>query len=111
MNVCLYGDRVRSTFRVHRLVLEAFVGPCPAGLECRHLDTDPLNNRLENLVWGTREENHADRLVMGRTALTGDQVRYIRGSSKSTRALAKELGCSQMHVSRVKRGISWRDVL
>lgn len=38
--------------RVHRLVLEAFVGPCPPGMECRHLDDDPRNNRLDNLAWG-----------------------------------------------------------
>ena len=45
---------------VHRLVLEAFVGPCPEGMECRHLDDDKLNNNLSNLQWGTRLENMAD---------------------------------------------------
>ena len=34
---------------VHRLVLEAFVGPCPEGMVCRHLDGDRTNNRVENL--------------------------------------------------------------
>ena len=33
---------------VHRLVLEAFVGPCPKGQECRHIDGDPKNNKLQN---------------------------------------------------------------
>lgn len=28
---------VSRTRLVHRLVLESFVGPCPPGLECRHL--------------------------------------------------------------------------
>lgn len=49
-----------QTFKVHRLVLTAFVGPCPEGMECRHLDGDAANNRLSNLCWGTREENIAD---------------------------------------------------
>lgn len=47
--------------RVHRLVLDAFMGPCPAGHECRHLDGNPVNNRLDNLCWGTPLENAADR--------------------------------------------------
>lgn len=45
---------------VHRLVLEAFVGPCPEGMECRHLDGNPANNKLDNLKWGTRKENQDD---------------------------------------------------
>jgi hypothetical protein len=48
-------------FRVHRLVLESFVGPRPDGRECRHLDGDRVNNALTNLTWGTRAENNADK--------------------------------------------------
>src|SRR6516162_5295689 len=55
------GRRIRRTFKVHRLVLEAFRGPRPAGMQCRHLDSNPLNNELKNLVWGTFAENWADR--------------------------------------------------
>ena len=31
---------------VHRLVLEAFVGPCPEGMETRHLNGKRSDNRL-----------------------------------------------------------------
>lgn len=47
-------------FLVHRLVLETFVGFCPKGLECRHLDGNKFNNWLINLAWGTRKENMRD---------------------------------------------------
>jgi hypothetical protein len=50
---------------VHRLVLEAFVGPCPPGLECLHEGGNPGNNALGNLRWGTRKENHADSVRHG----------------------------------------------
>jgi len=50
---------------VHRLVLEAFVGPCPEGMECRHIDGNPANNRLENLTWGTRQDNRLDDIING----------------------------------------------
>ena len=54
-----------KTRRVHRLVLEAFVGPCPLGMECLHADDDPANNSLSNLRWGTRSENIHDRVRNG----------------------------------------------
>ncbi len=50
---------------VHRLVLEAFVGPCPDGMECRHLDGNQTNNWLDNLAWGTKQENEADKIRHG----------------------------------------------
>jgi hypothetical protein len=53
-------ERVRMV-ELHALVLEAFVGPRPAGMECRHLDGDKMNNRAKNLAWGTRSENLLDR--------------------------------------------------
>lgn len=49
-----------KTFRVHRLVLTAFVGPCPDGMECRHLNGCKTDNRVENLAWGTPEQNVDD---------------------------------------------------
>ena len=54
---------------IHRLVLESFVGPCPDGKLCRHFpDKDTSNNRLDNLSWGTQEQNMQDKYVHG-TAL------------------------------------------
>jgi len=53
------GRRLAST--VHRLVMLAFVGPRPAGMEIRHLNGIPDDNRLINLAYGTAAENAADR--------------------------------------------------
>lgn len=46
--------------RIHKLVLETFVEARPKGLECRHLDGNPLNNKLENLKWDTHSNNVKD---------------------------------------------------
>ena len=54
------GDRTGG-YSVHRLVLEAFVGPMPEAMETRHLDGNPANNCLDNLRYGTRAENEADK--------------------------------------------------
>lgn len=50
---------------IHRLVLLAFVGPCPSGMEACHGNDDPSDNRIDNLRWDTRHENGLDRLRNG----------------------------------------------
>lgn len=52
---------VKGAGLVHRLVLRAFVGACPPGQVCRHLNGDKKDNRLSNLAWGTLLENRQDR--------------------------------------------------
>lgn len=54
-------NRKRRQYFVHRLVMAAFVGPCPDGMEVCHNDGDPTNNRLENLRYGTSKDNAADQ--------------------------------------------------
>lgn len=49
------------TAKAHRLVLLAFVGPCPSGHVVRHLDGDPGNNSLDNLAYGTYLDNSEDQ--------------------------------------------------
>src|ERR1700733_11603441 len=61
----VYGDQPKTRY-VHQLVLEAFVGPCPEGMECRHFpDRNPANNNLENLQWATYQTNQIDRTKHG----------------------------------------------
>ena len=66
---------------VHQLVLEAFVGPRPDGMECCHGDATPGNNKVENLRWGTRLENARDMVLHGHS---------VRGS-KSKHAIIDEM--------------------
>jgi len=43
---------------VHRLVCEAFNGKQPKNKPLvLHIDENPLNNKPENLMWGTQKEN------------------------------------------------------
>ncbi len=48
---------------VHRLVLEAHVGPCPTGKEADHIDRCRTNNDLTNLRWVSRAEQMKNRNV------------------------------------------------
>ena len=58
--VALRIDDTRTTWGVHALVLETFVGPRPSGMEACHWNDIPADNRLVNLRWGTRSENVLD---------------------------------------------------
>lgn len=53
------------TRKLHRIIAEAFIGPCPEGMEVCHNDGDPANNRVDNLRYGTRSENMYDRVSHG----------------------------------------------
>lgn len=58
------GDLVLNPL-VHRLVMAAFVGPCPDGMEVCHNNGVPNDNRLTNLRYDTASSNHLDRVKHG----------------------------------------------
>lgn len=50
-------------YAVHRVILETFVGPPPVeGAVGRHLNDKRTDNRLQNLAWGTQQNNVDDML-------------------------------------------------
>lgn len=53
--------------QLHRIIMEAFVGPCPDGMEVCHENGDHLDNRLDNLRHDTHIANEADKIRHGRT--------------------------------------------
>lgn len=55
--------------RIGRLVLEAFVGPCPDNMECCHNDGNPDNDHISNLRWDTHKSNMADMKIHGTFSL------------------------------------------
>lgn len=63
--VSLGKDGVSTSKTVHSLAAEAFLGARPPGMEVRHLDGVPTNNRVDNLKWGTGSENTLDSVGHG----------------------------------------------
>lgn len=94
---------------VHRLVADAFLGPCPNGMEVCHNDGDPFNNRVENLRYDTHSENQRDIVRLGRHQeaarthcnkgheYTADNVMPRRGAGESGRR------CRACEAERSKR--------
>lgn len=104
---------------VHKLVMEAFVGPRPPRMHTRHLDGNPHNCRLDNLAYGTPVENGADAVRHGRHyrenkgKLTIEQVRHIQRrlvAGERQQDIAKVFGVGQMTVSDIKTGRTWSHV-
>lgn len=60
-----YDDGTQKTRYLHRLIAQAFLGDQKDRL-VRHLDDNRLNNKLENLAWGTQKINMADAIVNGK---------------------------------------------
>jgi hypothetical protein len=107
----------RRKLRVHHAVLLAFGSPRPEGLVCRHLDDNPANNRLDNLRWGTYQENvddaiRNDRIRHGEAKpgcrLTVAQVLEIREDRRPAREVGPDYGVSHTAVLRIRRGDRWR---
>ena len=113
---------------IHTLVLEAFVGPRPEGLECNHKDGVKKNTILDNFEWTTHSENekHANRLGLKRFAgfpsragelhplhrLKTEDVMAIKGllsaGEMSQGRIAEIYGVSQTQISRIHLEKRWR---
>ena len=73
----LSKNGVVKTIRIHRLVLEAFLGPSPVGYETNHRDGNKSNNSIENLEWVTPLENrkHATLNGLSRSYVSSEEGR------------------------------------
>ena len=93
---------------VHRLVLEAFVGPCPAEHECAHLNGARDDNRLLNLSWVTRAENAHHKRVHGTmnhiTPEAGELIRELFAQGITATELGQRFGCSHSYAWQVATG-------
>ena len=124
LTVHLCKNSTLKTYAVHRLVLAAFVGSCPDGLEANHLDGDKLNNRIGNLEWITSSENmlHAFRMglqvpsisnekaVIRRTKAGGFIAEYRSQSEASRRTGIHRGSISSCCAGKLKSagGFVWR---
>ncbi len=107
---------------IHRLVLEAFVGPRPEGYEANHKDGNKLNNCVENLEWVSHSENmlHAFSLGLkqpmigsqhGRAKLDEEavlKIRKLRRDRKHTQVeLSRLFGVSTANISLIVNRKIW----
>lgn len=112
----------RRNVKVHKLVLTAFRGTCPQGLQGCHRNGDKSNNTLRNLRWGTPASNYADRDRHGTTVrgsrintakLTATSVRRIRrvfAAGSTLAVLSRRYQVTSRAISNIVYGRSWKHV-
>jgi len=106
----------------HQLVLEAFRGRCPAGMEACHNNGNPADNQLTNLRWGTPKSNAEDCIrhgrrprgeVHGRAKIEEASIHVIdklvaQGTSKA--AVGRTFGISSTQVRKIVSRAQWKHV-
>jgi len=117
VGLCLPGEPA-ALYLVNRLVLQAFVGPCPVDMESCHWDGDGLNNRLTNLRWDTHPSNHLDTVRQGRFYLphvgagedhpnakltNGQRAEILARRGETHKALADEFGVSFQRIAQIRK--------
>lgn len=114
-----YGGRHTA----HKLVMLAFVGPCPDGMERNHINGVKADNRVENLEYVTKSANnlHVTHTLQkrrgeshGNAKLSDDDVREIRrlaAESNLTHAeIGAKFGITNKNVGYIVRRQAWTHV-
>jgi len=105
---------------IHRLVMEAFVGPCPDKIQVNHKDGDKTNIRLDNLEYMTQSENMVHGRGMGlftpirgedrwNSILTEENVHEIRRlvGKETPKAIAARFGVGRGLIYNIIHGKRW----
>lgn len=124
-----YGKEYKSALK-HRFIYYYFYGNKLFEYPLiRHLDDNPINNNIENLMGGTAKENrrdipkeklsriakqHAHILIKNSRKLSDDDVLSLRNVRKSTnisyKKLAEMFGISTMTAYRAVNFQSWKEL-
>lgn len=112
---------------IHVIVMEAFVGPCPDGMEVNHKDAVKSNNRLQNLEYATPLENIHHSIGMGlwkpemcsvpgsrngKAKLTEADIPAIRLMAETLphHVVAERFGISRSVVQKIHARTAWKHV-
>lgn len=117
-HVILCDGKSRRTFKVHRIVAEAFI-PNEDNKPCiNHIDSNRQNNNVKNLEWCTQKENirHAMKFGdfntsgtnNGQNKLTVNAVKIILKSNESQSALSRRFGVHQSTISLLVNKKRWK---
>ena len=117
--VCLNGKEKAVLKSIHRMVVEAFIGPIPDGMQVNHKDGNKENNNLDNLEICTGSENQLHRhRVLGQhrgekhplsTLKEGDvrRIRSMIGHGIDDQKIANAHLVSRSTIRNIRIGKVW----
>lgn len=130
LRVGLSRDSYSRGYRVHKLVMLAFVGDRPEGCQVNHKNAAKTDNSLDNLEYCTPKSNaqHAHALGLcsssnrnrakgsqqGHSKLAEADIPTIRdrlANGDTQQAIARDYSISQVSISRIKSGKTWKHIL
>jgi hypothetical protein len=102
----------RKQFHIHKLVLEAFIGKAPIGMEGCHNNGIKTDCKLSNLRWDTRKNNHKDQKIHGTKAKVGKKINQelaneIKELDEKVCQIAKKYNLSVIQIWRIKNNKAW----
>ncbi len=123
LQVTLMISGKSRAWKIHRLVLTVFVGPCPNGMvACHYPSNDKSNNSLANLMWGSPSENESHKAIHG-TLVVGDKNNMAKLSESDVKAirarrvagersvdLAHEYRVTPEQISNIIRRVQWKHI-
>lgn len=120
--VLLSIDGKAKHYTLHRLIMLAFVGPCPEGKEVAHLNGISTDCRLENLAYVTPSENSYQKVAHG-TMPAGEkchthklkeaevlEIRRRLAAGEGLTALSREYGVGLTAISQIRERRSWKHI-
>jgi hypothetical protein len=120
--VSLRKDGITKAWTIPRLLLTTFKPTQEENMVVLHINDNPLDNRLENLRWGTQKENMQMKKLNGtsndgercwKAKLTNQDVIEIcalLSAGQKQKVLAKQYGLSAGSISNIRTGKSWSSV-
>ena len=118
---------VVKPYSVHRLVAEAFIPNPEMKSDVHHIDHNPANNNVENLVWLTKKEHvaeHPERYEASSKAARKALAKHINQFTRdgmfvkawySAREIERELGYANQHIIdcckgklKTYKGFKWK---
>lgn len=89
----IHWYRAHKTFKIARLVCEAFHGPAPfARAVVMHKDENSRNNRADNLEWGTQKQNlNAPGFIAYCRGRTGENSPTLKAHAKRMQRFEEQL--------------------
>lgn len=102
-----------QTYFVHRAVAELFLPG--VGTLVRHLNDNPLDNRVENLAWGNALQNNQDARANGCLPARLDEAgvaaaRILVRSGRTCAEVARFLGVATDTLHKAVTGVTWQSV-